>query len=99
MTTNDLKERIENQMVVCFKVCHPNDAESNRVADVFREFCRRETQNNYLQGIKKLLEAYSSDWKYETLHQEIMVLKEEVRALSQPKPEDKKAIKTFGGAQ
>ena len=89
-------------MVLCFKVCHPNDEEHNRIAEVFREFCRRETQNNYLMGIKKLLEAYSTDWKYETLSQRQNSFDERLasveKRVSTPK-ERTGGPKTFGGKE
>jgi hypothetical protein len=58
-----------------------------------------ETDGNYLQGIRLLLENYSSDWKYESLKAQLDELRIEIENLKkQPIQEkEKKRVKTFGG--
>ncbi len=60
-----------------------NDTEINwDVVKSFKLFCDVETQNNYLLGIKKLLEFYKADWKYQTLHEDIKTLRSELLSFS-----------------
>ena len=60
------------------------DTEANQAThDSFREFCKVETDRNYTQGLNKLLEYYSGDYKYEMIYetiQEVKVLIEDLRS-------------------
>ena len=58
------------------------DTEGNqRVHDMFREFCKVEVDDNYTLGLKKLLEYYAEDYKFESLHLMIEELKAEIDEL------------------
>lgn len=96
----ELKERVESKIKKNFTISY-NDTEQNRsVKDTFLLFCDNETDGSYLQGIKKLLENYSADWKYEIFQSELQQMREEIANLKkQPVQEEKKvrSIKTFGG--
>lgn len=101
---NKLKEKIEKQMKIYFKIGYNNSEANRKVHEAFVKFCEYETDGGYLQGIKKLLEFYSLDWKYATLHDKIEQLKEDVtkykeQCLQVQKQEPEEKTKTFGGKE
>ncbi len=100
---NKLKSRIEKGMKIYFKIGYNNTEANKRVHEAFVTFCEHETDGGYLQGIKKLLEFYTLDWKYATLKKEIQELKEDVeKHREQPiqvEEEESKETKTFGGKE
>lgn len=59
------------------------DTEENKlIHDAFKEFCKQEMDDNYTQGLKKLIEYYQSDFKYELIADKIdsqYVVLEELR--------------------
>jgi hypothetical protein len=54
----------------------------------FRVYCQRETNGDYTQGIKQLLEQQRADWKYEVLYEEILALKRDLAALHDDRVEE-----------
>ena len=71
----------------------------------FKLFCKRETDNNYLQGIKTLIELHSKDFKYNALYDLIELLQIDVNNLrneleqykkENSNKEEKPMFKTFG---
>lgn len=54
-----------------FSVKADDTEENQKVHEAFKNFCRIETDNNYTQGLRKLLEYYQGDFKYEMLHSRI----------------------------
>ena len=50
-----------------FTISADDTLENMTIHESFKEFCRIETDNNYTQGIRKLLEYYQGDFKYEML--------------------------------
>lgn len=50
-----------------FNIKAPDTEENQRVHDAFKEFCKVETDNNYTVGLRKLLEYYQGDFKYEMI--------------------------------
>lgn len=95
-----LKDRVEENIKVCFKICYDNTPENRRIHEAFQEFAKRETDNGYLLAIKRLLEAYSTDWKYATLHQKMQELEmsfdEVLKELDNKQEEKVSDKKTFG---
>jgi len=90
---------VESKIKKCFKICYRNSESNQRIHKTFIKFCEEETDSNYLQGIKRLLEAYGTDWKYVELHQDILDLKQELFKLHKQKQEiktEKPKRKTFG---
>jgi hypothetical protein len=57
------------------------------VVDNFKRFALSETDDNYIQALKKLLEYYQADMKYQNLLAELMFLKHEVELLKASKPQ------------
>ena len=51
-----------------FSIRADDTEENQKVHDAFKEFCKVETDNNYTQGLRKLLEYYQGDFKIEMLH-------------------------------
>ena len=54
-----------------FSIRADDTAENRSVHEAFKEFCKIETDNNYTLGLRKLLEFYQSDYKFEMLHNAI----------------------------
>lgn len=54
-----------------FSIKADDTEENQRVHEAFREFCKVETDNNYTQGLRKLLEYYQGDFKYEMIYNKI----------------------------
>ena len=53
---------------VRFSIKADDTLENLQVHSAFKEFCKIETDNNYTQGLKKLLEYYQSDYKIEMIY-------------------------------
>jgi hypothetical protein len=98
MVEKDLSEQIEERIIYAFTVKYYGTPENVAVHNAFKEYCRNNTDSNYLQGIKRLLELSTVDWKYESLHDEILELRNAVSLLEQEKVPVVKnpVIKTFG---
>lgn len=95
----NLKEQVESQIKKYFKVGYYDTEPNKRVKDAFIMFCYDETDGNYLLGIKRLLESYSVDWKFDMLYGEINSLKLEIEQLKKEGNKEvveTKGIKTFG---
>jgi len=56
---------------VRFSIKADDTLENMQVHAAFKDFCRVETDNNYTQGLKKLLEYYQSDYKIEMIYSAI----------------------------
>jgi hypothetical protein len=77
--------------------------ENQKIHESFKEFCKIETDNNYTQGIRKLLEYYQNDFKYELLfeklsNQEVLLanLQASISELKSPAPKkEEKEIEMF----
>jgi hypothetical protein len=52
---------------VRFSIKADDTMENMQVHAAFKDFCRVENDNNYTQGLRKLLEYYQSDAKIETI--------------------------------
>ena len=89
-------------MKVYFKIGYSNTEENRQVHHAFMSYCEHETDNNYLQGMKRLLEWYSTDWKYNTILTELKSVKEELTLFKQEMSEKEnsekpiKEVTTFG---
>lgn len=66
-----------------FSIKAKDTVENHSVHTSFKDFCRVETDDNYTLGLRKLLEYYQGDFKYEVLHQEIEDLKLELIQLKE----------------
>lgn len=71
-------EKWDEEFYVWFTIKADRTKENESVQKGFKDFCKTETDNNYTQGLRKLLEFYEEDWKYESLHKRIENLEEEV---------------------
>lgn len=60
--------------IVRFSIKADDTPENTQVHDAFKDFCRVETDNNYTQGLRKLLEYYQSDFKYELITNKLVQL-------------------------
>lgn len=98
---NETKEFLDEVAKYIFLNIKYNNTEPNKnIHKAFTQFCWDNTDGNYLQGIRLLLDNYSLDFKYESLYMEIQNLKSSLIELTeqlQNKPEEKKEkIKFFG---
>ena len=78
---------------ISFKIKYNNTEENRQVHDIFRKFAETETDNHYLLALKKLLENYSDDYRFEALWEKISLVESamvELTQHNQPKQEEKK---------
>jgi len=54
-----------------FSIKAEDTKENEGVHAAFKEFCKVETDNNYTQGLRKLLEYYQNDFKYEMIYDKL----------------------------
>lgn len=105
----ETKEKIEHFLkdvkVWSFNVKF-NATDSNvKTFKEFKEFCKENTDNNYLLGIRKLLGFYKADYKYQSLYdliEELQVKTNQIEHELIKKDNDKKekeerpTVNTFG---
>jgi len=95
-----LKDKIESQIKQYKSIGFFDTKENKIVWSTFVQFCKLESDGNYLLGIKMLLQSYSTDWKYDSLYNEIQSLKEQIskheQIVTPTVTNDKRAFKTFG---
>lgn len=95
----DLTENVESNIKYSFTVSYYGTEQNRGVHDAFREYARQHCDSSYILALQRLLELASTDWKYETLYDEIQSLKLELASLSVGKEEKKTSVlKTFGDA-
>ena len=106
----EAKEQIESFLndakVWSFNVKFNNTQDNWKIMESFKDFCRKETGDNYLLGINKLLDYYTMDFKYASLFDLIEQLRADLtdvstalndyknREVVEKKPSDR--ITTFG---
>ena len=67
---------------VRFSIKADDTLENLHVHNAFKEYCKVETDNNYTQGLRKLLEFYETDYKFELMFNKIEELTVTVAELS-----------------
>ena len=94
----ELKERIERKIKKNFTISYAECEGNTAIKDTFITFCKLETDGSYLQGLKRLLENYSEDWKHESLSLQISELRQEIENLKKQQEQKKERPKrtTFG---
>lgn len=106
----EAKEQIESFLndakVWSFNVKFNNNPENWSIMDEFKTFCKKESSNNYLLGIKKLIDYYTMDFKYASLFDLIEHLRsdlidvstqlESMNRVEESEPVSDKGFKTFG---
>jgi hypothetical protein len=69
------------------------DTEENQaVLDMFREYCQVETQDNYTQGLRRLLENTKQSYLIEELYARVAHLEAEMEALNAPEQEKQEQV-------
>jgi len=76
-------DKLGVQGYIRFSIKADDTPENTSVHDAFKEFCKAETDNNYTQGIRKLLEYYQSDFKYEAIWEAIKEIQNDIQMLKQ----------------
>lgn len=72
-----------------FSIKADDTEENQKVHDAFRAFAKLETDNNFTQALRKLLENLERDWKFEMVWNKLEELETKVAALGKPKSEEK----------
>ena len=109
---NDGKEKIESFLdsakVWSFNVKFNNTDDNWRIVDGFKKFCKENSSDNYLLGIKMLTDYFESDFKYASLFDNIESVRADLLAFSTKvedslsssvsvdENEEGKLFKTFG---
>jgi len=100
---NELQEKIESKIKKTLKISYYCNKQNEAIVNTFLEFVDLETDGGRLQGIKRLLEHYSTDWKYESMFNELQSLKKLVYEKKDVKQEvlseKSRKVKTFGREQ
>lgn len=90
----DVSNAPKKYFVIKYGDTEPNNA----VHEAFIHFAWAETDGSYLQALKKLLENYSDDYRFELLHSSLEELRGSVVELAkkaeEPKPK-KTEVKVF----
>jgi len=86
----------EETITYIFKVKYNGTDENKEIHHRFQEFCFRNSDNSYIIGIKMLLDSFETDWKYETLYNELVNVKNLVASMTEKSEEKKNVPKTFG---
>ena len=93
----DTKEHLnELAKYLSFTIKYNNTENNRAIHDSFSKFAWDECDGSYLQAIKRLLENYSMDYKYESLFLQIEELKTKIIELENQPAEKKKEVKFFG---
>jgi hypothetical protein len=79
---NETKEMIDNFLddakVWSFNVKYNNTRENWSIVEGFKSFCKLNSSDNFLLGIKMLLDYYNTDFKYASLYDNIEDLRSEL---------------------
>ena len=94
----ELKEKIERKIKKNFTISYFGTEANLSIKETFITFCELETDGSYLQGIKRLIENYSEDWKHESLSLQISELRQEIENLKKQKEQknERPKARTFG---
>ena len=78
--------------MIRFSIKANNSEENENIHTAFKAFCKAECDDNYTLGLKRLLENYETDYKYEMLFNEIMEVKADLAELAMSeKPKEQKS--------
>ena len=78
----ETKEHLEEVEKYCILFLKDNNSDDNhRVKKLFIDFAWAESNGNYFQALKRLLENYSYDYKYASLYEAIEQVKASVALL------------------
>lgn len=66
---------------VRFGIKAKNTPENIAIHEAFKSFCEKECNNDYTLGLKYLLESMQTDFKYESLSERLMYIREELDEL------------------
>ena len=77
----ELREMDIDNKFIRFSIKADDTEENQKVHDAFKEFCKVECDDNYTQGLRKLLEYYQEDFKFTSIWDRIGMLSGEVEQL------------------
>ena len=102
MVDEKFAEQCEEKTTYVFKIGYKGTKENKEVHQKFSAFAKAECDDGYLMAIKKLIENYEDDWKFNVLANEIGSVREELAAVVEPieeklaVPVEREGPKTFG---
>ena len=76
--------------IIPIKTSAKDTEENQKVHDAFRSFSKAECDDNYTQALRKLLEFYQGDYKFEAIWDKLVALEQEVTTLKKPEELEKK---------
>jgi len=91
----EFAKAVEENLYFVFKVKYNGTQENKETHEKFKEYALKHTDNSYILAIRRLLHNDETDWKYESLFNEIQSLKEELAKMT---PQTKE-VSTFGGGK
>ena len=80
---NKQNEKWNREYHVWFTIKADRTDANEAVHEGFKEFCKLETDNNFTQGLRKLLEFYQEDGKYMLIAEKIQMLEYRLAQLEQ----------------
>ena len=92
---SDKKERIEDITTINFSITKC----PMKIFKTFREFCKKETNDNYSFGLKILLESREANVKEVLLYEHFLELRDEITSIKKEIEElkgSKTKVKTLG---
>lgn len=97
---DNIRNVLGDDGTIRFGIKTKNTPENLAIHDAFKKFCEQECNNDYTLGLKFLLDAIASDYKYESLSERINYLKAELDDLKiklenlsvKPKKEEEKEV-------
>ena len=78
-----------DKKIIRFSIKADDTEENQRVHDAFKKFSEIETDNNYTLALRKLLEFWESDWRYEQLSYRIAEIESRI---SEPEKKEKEEV-------
>lgn len=87
-----IKDRKTGKEIVAITIKADYTPEALAVHNAFREFCQAETQDNYTQGLRRLLENTEKQFMIELLSQKVLELESKLNTENKESKKDKKDL-------
>ena len=84
MTVEEIQNglrKISDNGYISLYIKTKNTEQNAAVHNAFRQICKEECDDDYTQGLKMLINAWQSDFKYESLWEHIVELQKQVKEL------------------
>jgi DNA-binding MarR family transcriptional regulator len=91
ISTDTLKS-ISEEGYIRFSIKADDTEENVKVHNAFKQFAKVECDNNYTQALRKLMEYYEGDFKYEMLWNKISEIESRLDEKKEVKKEEKNEV-------